>query len=114
LAFPEFISRLKRQIRCAWKDGDQAGPETQLILSYLGSYGITDGVPTLVAPACGIMFIGACYQSPDGLQATVSLTFDHRLINGVAAARFLGCIDREIDRLHKQAGPLINQQSQEI
>jgi pyruvate/2-oxoglutarate dehydrogenase complex dihydrolipoamide acyltransferase (E2) component len=46
-----------------------------------------DAVPTLVAPASSIFFLGAP-QQPSG-QVRIAVTFDHRLINGAAAARFL-------------------------
>jgi len=102
LGLADFLNRVGRQMRQAWKEGDQAGSATQMVLSYLGSYGVTEGVPTLVAPASAVMFIGASYKFQDTLQAKVSVTFDHRLINGVAAARFINTLDREIDHLHGQ------------
>jgi pyruvate/2-oxoglutarate dehydrogenase complex dihydrolipoamide acyltransferase (E2) component len=46
-----------------------------------------DSVPTLVAPASSIFFLGAP-QQPSG-HVRIAVTFDHRLINGAAAARFL-------------------------
>ena len=44
-------------------------------------------MPTLVAPASSIFFLGAP-QQPSG-KVRIAVTFDHRLINGAAAARFL-------------------------
>jgi pyruvate dehydrogenase E2 component (dihydrolipoamide acetyltransferase) len=95
----EFNTRLNRQMRRAWTRGDQAGAATQLLLSSLAAEGITDGIPTLVAPSIATLFVGAAYQDHGKVVAKLSLTFDHRLINGIAAARFLNGIDKEIDQL---------------
>src|SRR6185369_1576692 len=47
LELMEFVNTLQRQVRHAWTRGDQGNQATQLILSYLGAEGMTDGVPVL-------------------------------------------------------------------
>ena len=84
---PEFVRACSRGMRAAIRDGAEAADDTQILLTHLGEFGIVDAVPTLVAPASSIFFLGAP-QQPGGT-ARIAVTFDHRLINGAAAARFL-------------------------
>ena len=84
---PEFIRASARGMRAAIRDGVEAAEDTQILLTHLGDFGIVDAVPTLVAPASSIFFLGAPQQP--SAKARIAVTFDHRLINGAAAARFL-------------------------
>jgi pyruvate/2-oxoglutarate dehydrogenase complex dihydrolipoamide acyltransferase (E2) component len=99
-SLPEFINQFNRQIKKVWREGDQVDATTQLILSSLSTYGITHGVPVLVSPACATLFAGAPYQLIDKTVANLSITFDHRLVNGVGAAKFLCAVESEIEQLH--------------
>ena len=87
LTAEEFARSCRRQMRIALRSGDQAAEDTQILISHLGKSGIIDAVPTLVAPANSVFFLGA----PRGGNkiARIALTFDHRLINGEGAAKFL-------------------------
>jgi pyruvate dehydrogenase E2 component (dihydrolipoamide acetyltransferase) len=87
MTLPEFTRACSRGMRAAIRDGAEAAADTQILLTHLGEFGIVDSVPTLVAPASSIFFLGAP-QQPSG-QVRIAVTFDHRLINGAAAARFL-------------------------
>jgi pyruvate dehydrogenase E2 component (dihydrolipoamide acetyltransferase) len=86
LELDAFVREVRRQMREALRTGDQAGDDTHLLVSHLGREGIVDAVPTLVAPANAILFLGA--PRPDGF-ARLVLTFDHRIHNGAGAAAFL-------------------------
>jgi pyruvate/2-oxoglutarate dehydrogenase complex dihydrolipoamide acyltransferase (E2) component len=83
----EFAHACRIQMRVALRSGDQATEDTQILISHLGKSGIIDAVPTLVAPASSVFFLGA--PRPDTGLARIALTFDHRLINGGGAAAFL-------------------------
>ena len=87
MTLPEFVRASARGMRAAIREGESAAEDTQILLTHLGEFGIVDAVPTLVAPASSIFFLGAS-QEPDG-KVRVAVTFDHRLINGAEAARFL-------------------------
>ncbi len=87
LSLPEFIRASARGMRAAIRDGAEAAEDTQILFTHLGEFGIVDAVPTLVAPASSIFFLGAP-QLPGG-NVRIAVTFDHRLINGAAAGRFL-------------------------
>jgi len=87
MTLQDFVRACSAQMRSAIREGDQAADDTQILLSHLGEFGIPDAVPTLVAPASSVLFLGA--PAPGEANARIVLTFDHRLINGAAAARFL-------------------------
>jgi pyruvate dehydrogenase E2 component (dihydrolipoamide acetyltransferase) len=90
LTLPEFVRACGQQMRTALRDGDQAAEDTQIMLTHLGKFGITDALPTLVAPASSVFFLGAPNNSAG--RTRIVMTFDHRLINGASAAKFLDAL----------------------
>jgi pyruvate dehydrogenase E2 component (dihydrolipoamide acetyltransferase) len=66
-------------------------------LTSLGAFGIDAFTPILHAPQCAILGVGRIQRRPvvaDGQVVirdllTLSLTFDHRVVDGAPAARFL-------------------------
>lgn len=70
----------------------------------LGAFGVETGIPIVVPPAMGTLFIGkAHYQLADGGAGvqpaevvTLSLTFDHKVVNGAGAAGFLHTVKTNI------------------
>jgi pyruvate/2-oxoglutarate dehydrogenase complex dihydrolipoamide acyltransferase (E2) component len=88
----EYVRECARQMKLTLRYGDQAAEDTQILLTNLGAYGVIDAIPTLVAPASAVIFLGSPSAS-SGLVRIV-LTFDHRLINGAAAAKFLHTLAR--------------------
>jgi pyruvate/2-oxoglutarate dehydrogenase complex dihydrolipoamide acyltransferase (E2) component len=89
LPFEEFVRTAQARIAEARDGKDQADETTQMMLTYMGPYEVTDGVPVLVAPAASVLFIGSAFER-DGKQiVNLALSFDHRLIHGVEAAEFL-------------------------
>ncbi|HLJ53460.1 MAG TPA: 2-oxo acid dehydrogenase subunit E2 [Chthonomonadaceae bacterium] len=99
LPFPQFIAALQERIRSAREGADQADASVQLLLTYLGSHGVRDAVPVLVVPAAAVIFLGEAYESEGRVLSNVSMTFDHRLLNGVEAAEMLAQIALQIDTL---------------
>ena len=83
----EFVRACAKQMKVALRQGDQAAGDMQILLTHLGEFGIVDATPTLVAPASAVFFLGA--PRADTGAVRIVLTFDHRLINGAAAAAFL-------------------------
>ena len=71
----------------------------------LGSYGIDAFTPIIQLQQCAILGIGRIYQAPvfRGGQfvpretITLSLTFDHRIVDGAPAARFLQAVCKGIE-----------------
>lgn len=105
LSFPDFLATMQRQIELARDGADQASHNVQLLITHLGGLPIHAARPVLIAPAAGILFVGAPASGPDGEVINLTLGFDHRIVNGVAAARFLTEIVRALERLPQQAGP---------
>lgn len=78
-----------------------------VILTSLGGFGVRSGTPILVPPAVGTLFIGEAHYE---LQAdgdgswpvpqevvTLSLTFDHRIVNGAGAAGFIQDVKKRME-----------------
>ncbi len=92
LDFETFIRTAQERIQTARAGEDQADESTQLLLTYMGPYEVTDAVPVLVAPAAAVLFIGSPFEQGGKQVVNLALTFDHRLIHGVEAAQFLQAI----------------------
>ena len=71
----------------------------------LGMYGIDAFTPIINLPQCAILGVGRIVREPtvvDGQivareQMTLSLTFDHRVVDGAPAARFLNDLRQAIE-----------------
>jgi pyruvate dehydrogenase E2 component (dihydrolipoamide acetyltransferase) len=69
-------------------------------ITNLGAYGIDAFTPIINVPECAILGVGAIRREPvavgDRFEArhlmTLSLTFDHRVVDGAPAARFLATL----------------------
>lgn len=103
MSFPEFVRNLHAQIEQAQSGEDQASHDTQLLISYLGGLPITHAVPLVIPPAAGVLFVGAPQSSATGSTVNITFAFDHRILNGVAAARFIRRIIRQLGQLRKIA-----------
>lgn len=78
-----------------------------VILTSLGGFGVRTGQPLLVPPAVGTLFVGESHFEmiadesggwPTAHEVvTLSLTFDHRVINGAGGAAFVGEVKRRIE-----------------
>lgn len=77
----------------------------------LGSFGIDAFTPIINYPECAILGIGRIRRCPSVLdeqvvirdQVTLSLTFDHRIVDGAPAARFLQKLSRLIEDANEGA-----------
>lgn len=77
-------------------------------LTNLGSYEIDAFTPIINLPECAILGVGRLRDTPAVHQGEIcvrkmmvlSLTFDHRLVDGAPAARFLQCIKQLIEQPH--------------
>jgi pyruvate dehydrogenase E2 component (dihydrolipoamide acetyltransferase) len=69
-------------------------------ITNLGTYGIDAFTPIIKLPECAILGVGRIISKPavyneeivPRKMMTLSLTFDHRVVDGAPAARFLGSI----------------------
>ncbi len=109
LDFVTFVRTLQQRIQRALDGHDQATEAMPLVLSYMGAYEVTAAVGVVVAPASAVLFVGAPYKQSDTLLTNLALTFDHRLMNGMAAASFLNAIAGQLQRLGAEPDALAQQ-----
>ncbi|HVU16817.1 MAG TPA: thiamine pyrophosphate-dependent enzyme [Candidatus Didemnitutus sp.] len=96
LAWPAFTTAYQKAV-----DDTRAGKvfevQAPLNLTSLGAFGVESATPIVVPPAMGTLFIGTAHErmiNDGGLihpaeVVTLSLTFDHRVVNGAGAAAFM-------------------------
>ena len=67
-------------------------------VSNLGAFGIESFTPILNAPQTGILGVCAITQRVTGPVMTLSLTYDHRAIDGAPASRFLQTLCKYLEK----------------
>ena len=105
LAWPEFVTRYHETVE-ATRAGRVDAMNAPVVISSLGAFGVKAAAPIVVPPSVGTLFVGTAHQelSPNGKKAqtveviTLSLTFDHRVVNGAGAASFVHEIKERIER----------------
>ena len=101
----KFFETLYQQIKLAREGTDQADGSTTITISNIGKAGMRSGIPAIVSPAVATLAIGEIYSLPvpDGdsfkFQPSVmaTLSFDHRVANGVGAANFMSDVKKSIE-----------------
>ncbi len=79
--------------------------QSPLILTSLGAFGIEVATPMVVPPSMCTLFVGKTHErmlNHDGViypeeVTTLSLTFDHRVVNGAGAAAFMRDVKAQIE-----------------
>jgi pyruvate dehydrogenase E2 component (dihydrolipoamide acetyltransferase) len=101
---------LVEQVRAGRLTTDDMGNAT-FTVSNLGNFGIDAFTPIIHLPQCAVLGIGRIVREPvvhrdrivPGATLTLSLTFDHRIVDGAPAARFLqtlrGCLENPAPQL---------------
>ena len=101
----EFWSTAAERIAAAKEGHDQADENVTFTVSNIGTFGLDMGLPVVVPPAVATMGLGKVSPKavPDGAgfrfepTATLALTFDHRIVNGLGAGQFLADLKDEVD-----------------
>jgi 2-oxoisovalerate dehydrogenase E1 component len=96
LVWPEFVRRYHEALE-ATRQGRVDAMNAPIVISSLGAFGVRAAAPIVVPPSVGTLFVGSAHRelSPNGKKAqpieviTLSLTFDHRVVNGAGAANFV-------------------------
>ncbi|MEO8044627.1 MAG: thiamine pyrophosphate-dependent enzyme [Spartobacteria bacterium] len=96
LAWPDFVQRYNETVEST-RNGRVDAMNAPVVISSLGAFGVKAAAPIVVPPSVGTLFVGAAHHelSPNGKKAqsmeviTLSLTFDHRVVNGAGAANFV-------------------------
>jgi pyruvate dehydrogenase E2 component (dihydrolipoamide acetyltransferase) len=105
LSWVDFANATRQQIDLARNGKDQATEATTLSITNMSAFGLRNAVPVVVSPAVATLFLGEAYWHPvakmggyDFVRMVVlSLTFDHRVINGVGAANFINDVKARIE-----------------
>ena len=103
------IARITRslvnQARAGSLSTDQLRGATFTITN-LGMFGVDAFTPIIDSPQCAILGIGRIVREAivqdervvAGWQVALSLTFDHRIVDGAPAARFLDLLRRYVEQ----------------
>jgi len=94
--WPDFVQRYNRTVE-ETRDGRVDAVNAPLVISSLGAFGVRAGAPIVVPPSVATLFIGSAHYEMLGTESkksateviTLSLTFDHRVVNGAGAAAFV-------------------------
>ena len=100
----EFFAAYTAQVTAARDGNDQADESTTVTVSNIGKAGMRIGIPAIVAPAVATLALGESFAHPvpDGdsfkfkTMITATLSFDHRIANGVGAANFMNDVKSKI------------------
>jgi 2-oxoisovalerate dehydrogenase E1 component len=103
LGWAEFVDAYARAISEV-REGRVEDVQAPVNLTSLGAFGVEVATPIVVPPAMGTLFIGTAHQrmvNDGGVVypkevTTLSLTFDHRVVNGAGAAAFLRDLQTQI------------------
>jgi pyruvate/2-oxoglutarate dehydrogenase complex dihydrolipoamide acyltransferase (E2) component len=115
LAWPDFVRRYNETVQ-ATRQGRVDGMNAPIVISSLGAFGVRAAAPIVVPPSVGTLFIGSAHHelSPNGEKAqsvemiTLSLTFDHRVVNGAGAANFVHEIKELIESFAIPSGNAVS------
>jgi 2-oxoisovalerate dehydrogenase E1 component len=104
-SWTEFVKVYAAAIE-ATRTGRVDAMNAPVVISSLGAFGVRTGAPIVVPPSIGTLFVGTAHREiiPNGKKdetaevVTLSLTFDHRVVNGAGAANFAHDIKEQIER----------------
>jgi pyruvate/2-oxoglutarate dehydrogenase complex dihydrolipoamide acyltransferase (E2) component len=105
LSADAFFAAYDQQVELARSGVDQADEATTISVSNIGIGRMRIGIPAIVAPAVATLAIGETFAHPvpqaDSFKfttmATAALCFDHRIVNGIGAARFMNAVAAGIE-----------------
>src|SRR5438477_3728545 len=110
-SWPEFVKIYDETI-AATRSGRVDAMNAPVVISSLGAFGVKAGAPIVVPPSVGTLFVGTAHREliPNGKKnetaevITLSLTFDHRVVNGAGAANFVHDIKQHIEQFKIPSG----------
>jgi pyruvate/2-oxoglutarate dehydrogenase complex dihydrolipoamide acyltransferase (E2) component len=103
--WPDFVKRYNETV-AETRTGRVDAMNAPLVISSLGAFGVRAAAPIVVPPSIATLFVGSAHYETigDGKKneavevITLSLTFDHRVVNGAGAANFVHDVKNEIER----------------
>jgi 2-oxoisovalerate dehydrogenase E1 component len=117
-SWPEFVSAFNETV-AATRGGRVDAMNAPVVITSLGAFEVKAGAPIVVPPSVGTLFVGSAHRelisnktkNESAEVITLSLTFDHRVVNGAGAAAFANEIKKQIEAFiipkpEKHAGSL--------
>ena len=103
--WPDFVKRYNQTVE-ETRGGRVDAVNAPIVISSLGAFGVRAAAPIVVPPSVGTLFVGSAHYETfgDGKKSqaaeviTLSLTFDHRVVNGAGAASFVHEIKEQIEK----------------
>ena len=103
-SWPEFVKIYNETVN-ATRGGRVDAMNAPVVITSLGAFGVKAGAPIVVPPSVGTLFIGTAHRelipnrnkNESAEVITLSLTFDHRVVNGAGAASFANEIKKQIE-----------------
>ena len=103
-SWPEFVKAYDETV-VATRAGRVDAMNAPVVITSLGAFGVKAGAPIVVPPSVGTLFVGTAHRelipnrnSNESAEViTLSLTFDHRVVNGAGAAAFANQIRKQIE-----------------
>ena len=110
-SWPEFV-KIYNETVDATRGGRVDAMNAPVVITSLGAFGVRAGAPIVVPPSVGTLFIGTAHREmvANGKEnetaevITLSLTFDHRVVNGAGAANFVHEIKELIEKFEIPTG----------
>jgi 2-oxoisovalerate dehydrogenase E1 component len=103
-SWPEFL-KIYNEAVAATRGGRVDAMNAPVVITSLGAFGVKAGAPIVVPPSVGTLFVGTAHhelipnknKNESAEVITLSLTFDHRVVNGAGAAAFANEIKKQIE-----------------
>ena len=100
----DFASAMRDRIALARSGKDQAHEAVTVSLTNMQAFGLRNAIPVVVAPSMATIFLGETFRDLDEAGriqkvVNVTMTFDHRLCNGVGAAEFLNKVKEYVENI---------------
>ena len=103
--WPDFVKRYNDTV-AETREGRVDAVNAPLVISSLGAFGVRAAAPIVVPPSVATLFVGSAHYETihDGKRTesaeviTLSLTFDHRVVNGAGAANFVHEVKEQIEK----------------
>ena len=100
----QFVSNYNETI-AATRGGRVDAMNAPVVITSLGAFEVKAGAPIVVPPSVGTLFVGTAHRellsnkdkNESAEMITLSLTFDHRVVNGAGAASFANEIKKQIE-----------------
>jgi 2-oxoisovalerate dehydrogenase E1 component len=100
----DFVKRYNETVE-ETRGGRVDAVNAPIVISSLGAFGVRAAAPIVVPPSVGTLFVGSAHHEmisngskPESAEViTLSLTFDHRVVNGAGAANFVHEIKEQVE-----------------